>query len=51
MYRELLALGAKPEVARRVAANSRRRWRNNGMLLDAVLTLKWSDRLGLPRVS
>jgi RNA-directed DNA polymerase len=51
MYGELLALGAKPDVARRVAANSRRWWRNSGMLLNAVLTLNWSDRLGLPRLS
>ena len=51
MYRELLALGAKPDVARQVAANSRRWWRNSGMLLNAVLTLNWSDRLGLPRLS
>jgi RNA-directed DNA polymerase len=51
MYRELLALGAKPDAARQVAANSRRWWRNSGMLLNAVLTLNWSDRLGLPRLS
>jgi RNA-directed DNA polymerase len=51
MYRELLALGAKPEVARQVAANSRRWWRNSGMLLNAVLTLAWSDTLGVPRLS
>lgn len=51
MYRELMALGAKPEVARRVAANSRSWWRNSGMILNAVLTLDWSDRLGLPRLS
>ncbi|HEY1299854.1 MAG TPA: group II intron reverse transcriptase/maturase [Stellaceae bacterium] len=51
MYRELTALGAKPEVARQVAANSRRWWRNSGMLLNAVLTLKWSDKLGVPRLS
>ena len=51
MYRELLALRAKPDVARQVAANSRRWWRNSGMLLNAVLTLNWSDRLGLPRRS
>ena len=51
MYRELLALGAKRDVARRVAANSRRWWCNSGMLLNAVLTLKWSDRLGLPPLS
>jgi RNA-directed DNA polymerase len=51
MYRELMALGAKPDVARQVAANSLRWWRNSGMLLNAVLTLDWSDRLGLPRLS
>jgi hypothetical protein len=51
IYRELLTLGAKPEVARKVAANSRRWWRNSGMLLNAVLTLAWSDRLGMPRLS
>lgn len=51
MYRELMALGAKPDVARRVAANSRRWWRNSGMVLNAVLTLDWSNRLGLPRLS
>jgi RNA-directed DNA polymerase len=51
MYRELLVMGAKPDVARQVAANSRRWWRNSGMLLNAVLTLNWSDRLGLPRLS
>src|SRR5487761_2596979 len=51
IYREIRALGGKPAVAQLVAANSRRWWRNSGMLLNAVLTLKWSDRLGLPRLS
>lgn len=51
IYRELLALGAKPDVARQVAANSRRWWRNSGMLLNSVLTLKWADQLGMPRLS
>ncbi len=51
MYRELIALGAKSDVAQRVAANSRRWWRNSGMLLNAVLTLSWADQLGLPRLS
>ena len=51
IYREIRALGGKPEVARQVAANSRRWWRNSGMLLNAVLTLNWSDRLGMPRLS
>jgi len=51
IYRELRALGAKPEAARQVAANSRRWWRNSGMLLNSVLTIAWFDRLGLPRLS
>ena len=51
IYRELRALGAKPEVARQVAANSRRWWHNSGMLLNSVLTIAWFDRLGLPRLS
>ena len=51
MYREIRALGGKPEVAQQVAANSRRWWRNSGMLLNAVLPLNWSDQLGLPRLS
>ena len=51
MYRELLALGARPDIARQVAANSRRWWRNSGLLLNTVLTLEWSDKLGIPRLS
>ena len=51
IYRELRALGAKPEVARKVAANSRRWWRNSAMLINSVLTIAWFDRLGLPRLS
>ena len=44
-------LGAKPDVARPVAANSRRWWRNSGVLLYAVLTLAWSDQFGMLRLS
>jgi RNA-directed DNA polymerase len=51
IQRELLALGAKPDVARKVAANSRCWWRNSGMLLQTVLTRQWADQLGLPRLS
>ena len=51
IYRELRALGAKPEAARQVAANSRRWWRNSAMLLNSVLTIAWFDRMGLPRLS
>jgi hypothetical protein len=51
IYRELRALGAEPEVARRVAVNSRRWWRNSGMLLNSVMDIAWFDRMGLPRLS
>ena len=51
MFRELRALGASVTVAHRVAANSRRWWRNSGKLLNSVLTLAWFDSLGLPRFS
>ena len=39
-YRELLSLGASPLVARHIAANSRRWWRNSGLLLNSVLTIE-----------
>ncbi len=51
MYRELLSLGARPDVARRVAANSRCWWRNSAKSLNAVLDIASFDRLGLPRIS
>ena len=51
MFRELRALGASSGVAQRVAANSRRWWRNSDGLLKAVLTIAYFDRLGVPRLS
>ncbi|RJG11307.1 hypothetical protein D3872_20205 [Massilia cavernae] len=51
MYRELLKLGAAPSVAKRVAANGRRWWRNSDKLLNSVLTIAYFDRLGVPRLS
>lgn len=51
IYRELKALGAKETVARRVAGNSRRWWRNSAKLLNSVLTIAYFDRMGLPRLS
>jgi RNA-directed DNA polymerase len=50
-YRELTALGATATVAHRVAANSRRWWRNSDGLLKTVLTIAYFDRLGVPRLS
>ena len=51
MYRKLQTLGASSQVARRIAANSRRWWRNSAKLLNSVLTIAYFDRLGLPRLS
>jgi RNA-directed DNA polymerase len=51
MWRELKALGASDTVAKRVAANSRRWWRNSDGLLKTVLTIDHFDRLGVPRLS
>ena len=51
MFQELCALGASANVAKRVAGNSRRWWRNSGLLLNSVMTVAWFDRLGLPRLS
>ena len=50
IYRALVALGASSAVAAQVAGNSRRGWRNSGMLLNSVLNLAWADRLGIPRL-
>ena len=49
-YRELRKRGASSDVAAHVAANTRRWWRNSGMLLHRVLNLRWADELGIPRL-
>jgi RNA-directed DNA polymerase len=51
IYRELKALGADDDVAKRVALYSRRWWRNSAMLLNSVLTVAYFDRMGVPRLS
>ena len=51
MYRELLALGAKPQIAQSVAALSRRWWHNSMTALHHVLTIAYFDRLGMPRLT
>ena len=51
IYRELQARGAGDTVAKRVAANSRRWWRNSDGLLKTVLTIAYFDGLGVPRLS
>ena len=51
MYRELKAMGASEDVARQVAGNCHRWWRNSAKLLNSVLTIAYFDSLGLPRLS
>lgn len=51
MYRELKALGASDDDARRVAANSWCWWVNSAKRINRVLTIAYSDRLGVPRLS
>ena len=50
-YRELKALGASESVARQVAGNSRRWWRNSDRMLKTVMTIAYFDSLGVPRLS
>jgi RNA-directed DNA polymerase len=50
IFSELLARKASSNVAAQVAGNSRRWWRNSGMLLNSVLNLAWADRLEVPRL-
>ena len=51
IYRELKVLGASEDVAKQVAVNSRRWWRNSDRLLKTTLTIAYFDRLGVPRLS
>ena len=51
IYRELRSRGATHDVAKQVAVNGRRWWRNSAKLLNGVLTIAWFDQLGLPRLS
>jgi hypothetical protein len=51
IYRELLKLGAKPEVAQSAAALSRRWWHNSLSAIHHVLTIAYFDRLGVPKLS
>ena len=51
IYRELLNLGVKPEVALLVAGNSRRWWHNSRLALNIALPVAYFDRLGMPRLT
>ena len=51
IYRELKALGASEDVAKQVAGNCHRWWRNSDGVIKRVLTIAYYDRLGVPRLS
>ena len=51
MYRELRALGASEENARRVAGNSVRWWHNSRLALNCIMPISYFDRLGIPRLA
>lgn len=51
IFRELRALGASPQTARKVAASSCSWWRNSRFELNRVLNVAWFDRMGLVRLS
>jgi RNA-directed DNA polymerase len=50
-YRELKRLGAAEDVARKVAANSRRWWKNSSQVLHTALPNSYYDRMGIPRLA
>lgn len=50
-YRELRRLGAADDLARQVAANTRRWWSNAAMLLQVVLSTSYYDQRGVPRLA
>jgi group II intron reverse transcriptase/maturase len=50
-YRELRAHGASVHIAATVARNTRRWWWNSTRYLHTVLTLRYFDALGLPRLA
>jgi RNA-directed DNA polymerase len=51
IYRELIARGMPPVLARRVAANSRHWWRNSAMALNRALPNSLFKRLGVPQLA
>jgi RNA-directed DNA polymerase len=51
IYRELIARRMSSDVARRVAGNSRRWWRNSAMALNMALPNDLFKRLGVPQLA
>ena len=51
IYREMKRLRAVEDVARQVAGNSRRWWKNSSMLLNVALPTSYYDQAGVPRLA
>ena len=51
IYRGLKVLGGLEDVARQVAGNGCRWWRNSDGVIKRVLTIAYYDGLGVPRLS
>lgn len=51
MYRELRARGMSERGAATVAANTRRWWKNAGMLIHVAPPTRYFDGLGVPRLA
>lgn len=49
-FRELVARGLRPDLAARIAANTRRWWKNAAMALHVALPNRWFDQMGLPQL-
>ena len=51
VYRELIARGMSADAAAKVAANTRRWWRNSAMALNGALPNTLFNRLGVPKLA
>jgi RNA-directed DNA polymerase len=51
IYRELVKLGANPNVARAVAAHKGRWWHGSGNAMNCALPIAYFDRLCMPRLT
>lgn len=51
VYREMKRLGAAEDVARKVAANARRWWKNSAKLLNVALPNSYYEAVGVPRLA
>lgn len=50
-YRELTSRGLPPNLAAKIATNTRRWWKNSGMAINIAFPIAYFDGLGLPRLA